>query len=87
MSFHAKMPYDRRPLVAGHKGHLHYEGASEDAAWIAGEVIRKGRSTGWIEEDSERETATQIESLLAKFNIGYAGNGVWVHHPGGTRVF
>lgn len=59
----------------------------EDAAWIATEVIRKGKSHGWVEEPGEEATATGIEAILARFNIGYLGNGTWAHHPGGTRKF
>lgn len=80
------MSYDRRSDM-DRRAHLHYEGVDEDAAWIAGEVIRHGRSTGWVEEASERAQAAEIEGILARYNIGYVGNGVWAHHAGGTRSF
>jgi hypothetical protein len=69
------------------RANLHYEGAQEDAAWIASEVVRKGKSHGWEEDEAERPIAAEIETILAAFNIGYVAKGTWAHHPGGTRRF
>ncbi len=70
------------------RAHLHYEGdPRDDAAWILGEVVRKGRSRGWVEEPSEREISAEIERILARFNVGYIGKGVWSHVTGGSRFF
>jgi len=80
------MSYDRRSSFE-RRANLHYDGASEDAAFIASEVVRKGRSRGWSEDPAEIPTAAEIEEILAKYNIGYIETGVWGHRPGGTRRF
>ena len=80
------MLYDRRSSFE-RKAHLHYEGAVEDAAFIANEVIRKGRSHGWVEDDASLPVAAEIEATLARYNIGYVDTGVWAHHVGGTKRF
>lgn len=77
--------YDRRSSFE-RRANMHYDGV-EDAAWIASDVIRKGKSHGWVEIDTEREIAAQIEEILSIYNIGYTGRGVWAHHAGGTRFF
>jgi hypothetical protein len=78
--------YDRRSSFE-RRANLHYDSAEEDAAWIASEVIRKGKSHGWVEEPGEKAVAAEIEKILAKYNIGYTGEGTWTHHTGGTRNF
>ncbi len=80
------MSYDRRSSFE-RRANLHYEGAADDAAWIANEVIRKGKSHGWVEEPGELPVASEIEAMLAPFNIGYVAGGTWAHHPGGTKHF
>jgi len=78
--------YDFR-LAFEKRGNFHYESAEEDAAYIASEVIRKGKSHGWSVDPSESEIAGEIERILARYNIGLVAPGTWGHHPGGTRVF
>lgn len=78
--------YDRRSTMDRRAG-LRYDGPVEDAAWIASEVIRRGKSVGWVEEEAQRPIAAEIEGILSKFNIGYAGGGVWAHKAGGSRFF
>lgn len=78
--------YDRRSSFE-RRANLHYDGAVEDAAWIASEVVLKGKSHGWVEDPAQLAVAAEIESSLALYNIGYVANGTWAHHPGGTRHF
>lgn len=71
------------------RAHLHYESAEEDAAYIASEVVRKGRSAGWVVTEEERGIASKIEQILAQYNIGLTNPtaGVWSWRQGGTRFF
>jgi hypothetical protein len=78
--------YDRRSSFE-RRANLHYDGALEDAAFIASEVVRKGRSRGWVEDPAELPVAAEIETILARFNIGYIEAGVWAHKPGGSHRF
>jgi hypothetical protein len=66
---------------------LHYESAQEDAAYIASEVIRKGRSSGWALEEAEVAIAVEIEKILADYNIGIVHPGVWGWRQGGSKTF
>jgi len=78
--------YDRRSSFE-RKANLHYDGAVEDAAYIASEVLRKGRSRGWVEDPAELPVAAEIEGILSRYNIGYLESGVWGHRPGGSHHF
>jgi hypothetical protein len=80
------MSYDRRSAFE-RRANLHYDAVVDDAAWIAGEVVRKGKSHGWTEDPAEQQIAMGIEEQLTAYNIGYVGKGTWAHHPGGTRHF
>ena len=66
---------------------LYYESAQEDAAYIAGEVIRKGRSAGWVTDEAELGVATEIEQILVDYNIGIVHPGVWGWRQGGSKTF
>lgn len=81
------MSYDRSAFER--RANLHYESAEEDAAYIAGEVIRKGRSVGWLNEEEEKPVAAAIEKILAQYNIGLINPsaGVWGWRQGGTKFF
>lgn len=80
------MAYDRRSSFE-RRANLHYESVEEDAAYIAGEVIRKGRSPGWAHLPEEQELASKIEIMLAAYNIGLVSTGTWGYRSGGTRIF
>lgn len=55
----------------------------EDAAEIAAEVVRRGKSTGWA---GDTKVVAALETALAPFNIGYTDDlhGTWAHVDGGT---
>lgn len=82
------MSYDRSSSFE-RRANLHYESAEEDAAYIAGEVIRKGQSAGWVNEEDSKQVAAEIERILAQFNIGLTNptTGTWGRRQGGTRFF
>lgn len=80
------MMYDRRSSFE-RRANLHYEDIEEDAAYIASEVIRRGRSPGWAVEPEEQDIAAAIEELLSDYNIGLVGPGTWARKMGGSHVF
>ncbi len=66
---------------------LHYESAQDDAAYIASEVIRKGRSAGWVVDEADLKIAVEIEKILVDYNIGIVHPGVWGWRQGGSTTF
>lgn len=72
------------------RANLHFESIEEDAAYIAQEVVQRGRSAGWlVDVEEERPIAAEVEAILAKYNIGLVNPhaGVWGFKQGGTRYF
>lgn len=80
------MSYDRRASFE-RRANLHYESVQEDAAYIASEVIRRGRSPGWASVPDEQSLAAEIEKILADYNIGLVSPGTWGWRQGGSRAF
>ena len=77
----------RREAGTTRTANLHYESDLEDAAYIANEVVRKGRSAGWVATEDELRVAAEIERILAPFNIGITHPGVWGWRQGGSKTF
>jgi hypothetical protein len=67
-----------------------YISVPEAAQLIASEVVQNGQSKNWPKvNENNLGIAREIESHLAKFNIGYTDpkNGSWSTAKGGSRYF
>ena len=82
------MDYDRR-TVSGAAPNTYADDL--DGAYIAQQVVQYGKSPGWAApaDPMQVHLVKQIESELAKFNIGLIDPkaSTWGHKPGGSHVF
>jgi hypothetical protein len=83
----AEYSYDRRRVTGAFPNTYQDE---MDAAFIAGQVVQYGRSSGWgtPSDAMQIHLGQQIERELAKFNIGLVDpvKGIWGHKPGGSHA-